>query len=320
MRFRFAALAVLALAGGIVAWLVLRDTGSKSETSSSNARAVSEQEISNLAAQVGHPVFWLGPKTGTTYELSSNSTGSVFIRYLPPGVEIGAKGGYLTVATYPFPGAYSALEDVATKAGSTPIKIAGGGIAVPAAGYPSVHVAYPGVDYQVEVFDPTAGAATSAVTSGQLVAIGGLKATTTTPATPQATATSLADLKSLAKSLGHSIYWVGPRKGYTYELTQSSGKVFIRYLPPKVALGASGSYLTVATYPFPGAFGAIKAIKGKSIEKVNVPGKGLATIDAAHPSNIHLAYPGSPVQVEVFDPSPALVRQIVRSGQVSAIG
>ena len=35
---------------------------------------------------------------------------------------------------------------------------------------------------------------------------------------------------------------------------------------------------------------------------------------------IHVAYPGVPYQVEVFDPSPARARTIVSSGDVRAVG
>jgi hypothetical protein len=171
------------------------------------------------------------------------------------------------------------------------------------------------------VFDPTAGNATAELAAGQLVAFGDLNASTPAPAAPEATAASVGDLRSLAGSLGHPIYWVGPKKGYTYELAQSGGGVYLRYLPPGVQVGAKGLYLTVATYPFPGAFGAIRALaKNKRERPVKLPDGGLAVIDATHPRNIHLAYPGSTVQVELFDPSPARIRQIAGSGQVSAIG
>ena len=38
---------------------------------------------------------------------------------------------------------------------------------------------------------------------------------------PKAKAASLVDLKSLARTHNHPIYWVGPRAGYTYELART---------------------------------------------------------------------------------------------------
>jgi hypothetical protein len=122
-------------------------------------------------------------------------------------------------------------------------------------------------------------------------------------------------LKSFAASLGHPIYWAGPRPGNTYELMQTSnGNVFIRYLPPGVKVGAPAGYLTVATYPFPNALEAIqRTARGNKTGTIRLTGGGLAVVDGQYPKSIHLAYPRSDFQVEVFDPSPARVRQIVSS-------
>jgi hypothetical protein len=319
-RFRAGAVIAIAVAVGLILWLALRNTGSSSSSSSSNATAVSFEQIKTLAASVGHPVFWVGPKAGYTYELTRTSNGSIYVRYLPPGVKVGVKQPYLTVATYPFAGAYAALQAVATQRDSTAVNVRHHGIAVSSSrDAASVHAAYPGVDYQVEVFDPTPGTATAMVTAGQLAAVGGLKETTQSAAPA---AVSPAGLKALASSLGHPIYWVGARRSYTYEVTRTSnGRVFIRYLPPGVKVGAKPPYLTVATYPYPGAYAATKALTaGSNTVTFKLAGGGLAVLDTTHPQSIHLAFPSSDYQVEVFDPSPAAVRQIVSSGRVAAIG
>ena len=128
-------------------------------------------------------------------------------------------------------------------------------------------------------------------------------------------------LKSLAGSLGHPVYWAGPKNGYTYELTRTaSGQVYLRYLPRGVKVGTKEPYLTVATYPFRGAFGAILALeKRKNAAKIKLAGGGRAVVDPDKKS-IHLAYPGSQYEVEVFDPSPRRARQVVESGQISTVG
>lgn len=316
--FRFPALAVLALVAGLVTWLVLRDSGSSASGGLAAAHQVTETDLVSLAARVGHPVFWLGQRSGYTYELTENKDGSIYIRYLPAGAGIGTAKGELTVATYPFPGSYDALKGVASTNGVTPIQIPNGGFALPTKNHPhSVHVSYPGVDYQVEVFDPDAGKAAALAAAGELVPIG----SPSKPTSRAPSAASVADLRTLASSLGHPIYWVGPRKGYTYEVAQSQGNVYLRYLPPGVNVGASGVYLTVATYPFEGAFQALKSLANKKgVEQVQLPGGGLAMIDPGRPKNVHLAFPGSPVQVEIFDSSATRVDEIVRSGQISQLG
>jgi hypothetical protein len=309
-RFRVGAGIVLVLAVVFILWLVLRDSG---DSSSSNAKAVSVAQIRNLAESIGHPVFWVGPRDGYTYELTRRSNGTIIIRYLPQGTKVGDKKPHLSVATYPFPGAFPAIEKAAKKGDSGSFKIPDGGLAVFAKRYPqSVHVAYPGTSYQVEIYDPKAGTAPRLLKSGKLTALGG----------SGAQAASLGDLKSLARSLRHPVYWVGPRTGTTYELIRGSGgKIIIRYLPRGVAVGTQKAYLSVATYPFPGAFRAIEALsKRKNQVAIRLPNGGLAVFDRTYPKSIHLAYPGSEYQVEVFHPSPTRVRELVSSGQVSTIG
>jgi hypothetical protein len=317
--FRIGAVIVVALAVGLIIWLVRRDNGGSSSPSTGNATAVSVGQIRTLAASVSHPIFWLGPKKGSTYELTRTPNGSIFIRYLPQGAEVGTKTPYPTVATYPFPGAFPALQAVAQQRGVTGLTLTHGGLAEVSKKDPkSVHVAYPGVDYQIEVYDPTPGAAMGLVAAGRLAAFGSLKSKA---GGANATAMSRGGLKSLASSLGHPIYWAGPKNGYTYELTRTaSGQVYLRYLPRGVKVGAKEPYLTVATYPFRGAFGAILALeKRKNAAKIALAGGGRAVVDPDKKS-IHLAYPGSQYEVEVFDPSPRRARQVVESGQISTVG
>jgi hypothetical protein len=340
--FRVGAVLAIALAAGLVAWLLLRgsgDNGSSSASSSTPAATTTTQaqkapavvtsaaSLASLAATVRHPVFWLGPKPGYTYELTRTSTGNIYVRYLPKGIAVGASKPYLTVVTYPFGGAFAAIQKQAAAPGAATVKLAHGGIGVLDQSYPeSVHLAFPGVDYQVEVYDPTPARAMQLVSAGKLANFGSLaaeraKATAAAVPTDVPTAATAAQLTALATSLGHPIYWAGPKAGYTYELTETStGKVFVRYLPRGVPVGDKrADYLTIATYPFPGALAAVeKTATGAST--IKLADGGLAVVDPSYPKSIHLAYPGSGYQVEVFDPSPARVRQVVASGQVKPLG
>ena len=166
-----------AVAVAAVLWLVFRDGDSEpapvGDQTASGAVALRPADLSALAATLGHPIYWLGRKPGVTYELARTDAGAVFIRYLPSGVAPGAKSPYLTVATYPFPGALAAVRRTAAKNPTGTIRLSGGGLAVVDAGYPkSIHVAYPGVPYQVEVFDPSPARARAVVSSGKVKALG----------------------------------------------------------------------------------------------------------------------------------------------------
>jgi hypothetical protein len=145
-------------------------------------------------------------------------------------------------------------------------------------------------------------------------------ATTTVTAKPiQPIGLSAKGLRTLTASIDQPIYWVGPKPGYVYELTRTTtGKVFIRYLPPGTRVGSKqGAELIVATYPFRNALKALKALGGS--KKVTIPRGGIAIVDRSHPQSVHLAFPGTDNQVEVYDPSPARSLAIARSGAVQPV-
>jgi hypothetical protein len=313
-RFRIGALVALAVVVGLILWLALRDTGGSGSKSGSSAspEAVSIAQLQALATSMGHPVYWVGPQNGTMLELTRQTTGGILVRYLPSGAKVGTRDPHLTVATYPFPNAFAATQSLAKQKGMTSISIDGGGIAaLEADNSNDVHLAYPGVDYQVEVFDPTPGAATHLISHGQVFPVGAATAA----------APSLGGLRALAAQEGHPVYWLGSQPGTTIEVSQgTAGQVYLRYLPRGVEVGAKLPYLTVASYPFSNAFAATEGLARQNPRGlIRLAGGGLAVVDRQHPTSIYVAFPGSDVQTEVYDPSAAVARNVVSSGQVQQI-
>lgn len=110
-----------------------------------------------VAASLGHAVYWTG--RGRT-EVRVRTDGSVYVRYLPRGVQAGASGALPTVATYELAGAYAATAQLATRRGAVVQRRPDGGLVVgPSTGALDAYVAFPGVAQQVEVFAPRPGAA-----------------------------------------------------------------------------------------------------------------------------------------------------------------
>jgi hypothetical protein len=145
--------------------------GPKGGTIGAKPKAASPAALKSLAASLGHPIYWAGPTRGYTYELNRNPNGSLYIRYLPPGVPVGSKKTYLSVATYPFVDALAGIQRVAKQKGQRTIRLAGGGLAVFNPRIPTdIHLAYPGSNFQVEVFDP-AGKTRQIVAAGRIASI-----------------------------------------------------------------------------------------------------------------------------------------------------
>jgi hypothetical protein len=299
--------------------------GSKAEketttTKRAPAAGASVSQLTRLSGSVGHPVFWAGPKQGSTYELSRTKDGRVFIRYLPSGVKSGdPRPNFLAVGTYPQAKAFATLKATAKKQGVATIGLRGGGLAFVDKTHPtSVYVAYPGAAYQIEVYDPSPTRARKLVVSGKVVPVG-----VPTPGRAPARALSPAQLEALAGQVGHPIYWAGREANATYEVTRTSdGRIYVRYLPAGVKVGdAKPDYLTVGTYPQTGALAKLKAAAAKSgAETIELDGGGFASIDKNKPTSVYVAYPGQDLQLEVYDPKPARARVVVTSGRLAPLG
>jgi hypothetical protein len=126
--------------------------------------------LRTLARAVSTPIYWVGPKPHVLYELRRDSNGNVYVRYLPIGVKVGTpKASYLVVGTYPFSGAYAALQKVAGSAATTAPH---GWLVAPSAKDPrSVHLALPNSNYQVEVYSPSAAQALALARSGRVTRV-----------------------------------------------------------------------------------------------------------------------------------------------------
>ena len=120
------------------------------------------------AGTLREPVYWIGPRAGRAYELGRTADGKVSVRYVRPGAPPGAADeNAIVVGTYPSKNAYArAKRAVASSPSLVYRDLRDGGFAVVDPDRPrSVFVAYPKLDYQIEVFDPIPGEAQQLVLS-----------------------------------------------------------------------------------------------------------------------------------------------------------
>ena len=83
----------------------------------------------------------------------------------------------------------------------------------------------------------------------------------------------------------------------------------------------SVKYPLVGTYPVDSAYDVLTQLAKRSGESsFTAPKGGFAVYSTERPTNIYLAYPGSDVQIEVFDPSAERARELVASGHVVPVG
>jgi hypothetical protein len=135
---------------------------------------------------------------------------------------------------------------------------------------------------------------------------------------PPASAATVSTLRGLPAQLGHPVFWAGQRRGYTYELTQVNGNVFIRYLPSGTPVGdRRPNYLTVGTYPKSRSYTVLRRQAARSGNRSeSIARNGIAVWSTSRPQSVYMAYPGSDVQIEVYDPSAARARHLATAGSI----
>jgi hypothetical protein len=172
---------VLALAAGLVAWVLIdrnEQPGSSPPTAAPAAappptaggpRIMTADGLSALAGLRSQAIYWASARPGAVYEVTETADGQVYVRYLPSEAQLGSpRPDFLTVATYPRPNAYADIEAAARRPGATTIELPDGLAVYDEATPTSVYVAYRGSTEQVEVYSPSALEARRVVESGRV--------------------------------------------------------------------------------------------------------------------------------------------------------
>lgn len=171
LSLRLAIAAVLAI--GLILWVTLRDDDSSS-SSSNGAEIVSVDSLRETAAEQDAPIYWAGEQEAAELELSQPDEDHTYVRYLTDGAEAGdPQPDFLTVSTYATADPVAALRRQGDEPGGVLSDAPGGATVYFNRSQPqSVYLAYPGVDVQIEVYDPDSKQALELVNSGQIVAAG----------------------------------------------------------------------------------------------------------------------------------------------------
>jgi hypothetical protein len=129
---------------------------------------VSASQLSEFADGADGPVYWLGERLGSKYELTETAKGRIYVRYLRGDARVGdSRSSFITVATYPSEDGVAKLRQAADAGGGAELGRTGDGavlLADPSA--TSAYLAYPGGDVQVELYSPEPGQARRLAAAG----------------------------------------------------------------------------------------------------------------------------------------------------------
>jgi hypothetical protein len=120
--------------------------------------SLTEKELISAVKQLGVDVYWAGPVEGAKYTISAPAEGQVYVRYLPNGEGLtDTKANYVVIATYATSDAFTATQAAGNQTnGVTFINTQGAAVFYSKDTPTNVYVAYPNIDFQVEVFSPIA--------------------------------------------------------------------------------------------------------------------------------------------------------------------
>jgi hypothetical protein len=134
---------------------------------------------------------------------------------------------------------------------------------------------------------------------------------------------STGSLRTAAAEETTPVYWAGEQTGTKLELSRpSKDRTYVRYLTGDAEAGdRRASFLTVSTYAQSNAVAALRRQGKEPGGAISLaPGNATVYFDRTDPRSVYLAYPGVPVEIEVYDPSFKRALQLVNSGQIVAIG
>lgn len=151
------------ISSGITYTVTSNTSASSSNTSSftevTNGKVgLTESELIAAVKQLGVDVYWAGPVSGAKYTLAVPADGQAYVRYLPKGQGIAdTKPNYVVIATYSTIDAFTSTQAAGnTSNGVTFINAEGAAVYYSKDTPTNVYVAYPNLDYQIEIFDPIA--------------------------------------------------------------------------------------------------------------------------------------------------------------------
>jgi hypothetical protein len=143
------------------------------------------------------------------------------------------------------------------------------------------------------------------------------------PATDEPEVVSVSQLSEFAAEQDTPVYWLGPRQGAGYELTDtSSGRIYVRYLTGGAEAGdRRAKFITVATYQEEDGLAALRRAAGEAqgARLAKTDDGAVLLIDPTSPDNAHLAYPGANVQIEVYSPVPGEALRLAARGAVRPV-
>jgi hypothetical protein len=133
--------------------------------------ALTETELRAAVKTSGGSIYWADSEPGALYAFNHIATGQDFVRYLPNGTGLAdTKQNYRVIGTYQDAKAFKTMQTAGKLATGVSITNPDGSLVYYAKATPThVYLAFKGLAFQIEIFDPTPGVALKLATTPGLV-------------------------------------------------------------------------------------------------------------------------------------------------------
>jgi len=168
----------------------------------------------------------------------------------------------------------------------------------------------------------TAALAATVLALALLPGCGGSESDSGAQSSGGAAIVSADSLREVASEGTEPIYWAGEQEDAELELSRPDrNRTYVRYLTDGAEAGDErADFLTVSTYVQPNAVTFLRRQAKRSGGTIGqAPGNATVYYAGDDPQSVYVAYPGTQVEVEVFDPSFQRALRLVESGQIVAI-
>lgn len=168
-----AAAIVVIVVAAIIAFAVGGNDSNKDSNATTQQVGLNADGLKTAVSTLGRKVYWAGDEADNQYVLQTLANGQATVRYIPKGGNSNeSQAIYRVIGSYPIKDAFGVTTKAGEAEGSVLITNADGSIVVYNKNkITNVYVAFPNVDVQIEIYDPS-GQAVALATSGRVVPIG----------------------------------------------------------------------------------------------------------------------------------------------------
>lgn len=133
--------------------------------------ALTEAELQSAVKTLGGSIYWAGPMPNALYSLDHIASGQDLVRYLPNGEGLAdVEQNYRVIATYQDANAFETMQTAGKLDTGVSVTNPDGSLIYYAKATPThVYLAFKGLAFQIEIFDPAPGGALKLATTPGLI-------------------------------------------------------------------------------------------------------------------------------------------------------